>query len=588
MANSKIPNITLADTLNTQRLRINQLLDSVGDVSALTTAAGPVTNAINELDAELGTITSGAMGTTASTVSGAINELDGRLDSINNTELLSPRMDLTDAAATNTVAGKLEVGDSADFADNVSVDGNLTVGGNTTMVGTLTVDGQVTFKAGSDNNISLGDAATDTITLTGEVNSNVIPDANNTYDLGSASKEWRHVYVDGTVNADNVAADSATIGTLKVTDLTDNRVVIVGAGDEIEDDANFTFDGNTLSVGNTSINKDAVGINTTGLEADSATITNNADIGGNLDVGGNFTADGNVDLGNASTDTVSITGQVDTDIVPSSNNARSLGSNSKQWRHGYFDGTVNADELAADSATLGTLKVTDLTSGRIVIGGTDGEITDDPDLTYNTTTDTLAVSNIDIGTSAAALASAKVEDLTADRIVIAGTGGELEDDANLTFDGTTLAATAAVDITGDLDVDNININGNTVTSTNTNGAINITPDGTGEVVISTATVSDLTDNRIIVAGTSGALEDDANLTFDGTTFEVGTNFDVDVATGNTNIDGNLDVDGITNLDSTNVDGDLDVTGSFTTITTDGLTEGNNLYYTTARSSRLRC
>ena len=133
-----------------------------------------------------------------------------------------------------------------------------------------------------------------------------------------------------------------------------------------------------------------------------------------------------------------------------------------------------------------------------------------------------------------------------------------------------MAATAAVDITGDLDVDNININGNTVTSTNTNGAINITPDGTGEVVISTATVSDLTDNRIIVAGTSGALEDDANLTFDGTTFEVGTNFDVDVATGNTNIDG-----------------DLDVTGSFTTITTDGLTEGNNLYYTTA-TSRLRC
>ena len=28
---------------------------------------------------------------------------------------------------------------------------------------------------------------------------------------------------------------------------------------------------------------------------------------------------------------------------------------------------------------------------------------------------------------------------------------------------------------------------------------------------------------------------------------------------------------------------IDVTGSFTTITTDGLTEGNNLYYTTARA-----
>ncbi len=78
MANSKIPNLNLSDTLNTQRLRFNQLLDSVGDVSTLTTTAGPVTDAINELDAELGTITSGAMGTTASTVSGAIAELDGR------------------------------------------------------------------------------------------------------------------------------------------------------------------------------------------------------------------------------------------------------------------------------------------------------------------------------------------------------------------------------------------------------------------------------------------------------------------------------------------------------------------------------
>ena len=30
-----------------------------------------------------------------------------------------------------------------------------------------------------------------------------------------------------------------------------------------------------------------------------------------------------------------------------------------------------------------------------------------------------------------------VEDLTDNRIVLAGTGGELEDSANLTFDGTT-------------------------------------------------------------------------------------------------------------------------------------------------------
>ena len=40
----------------------------------------------------------------------------------------------------------------------------------------------------------------------------------------------------------------------------------------------------------------------------------------------------------------------------------------------------------------------------------------------------------------------KVEDLTDNRVVIAGTGGELEDSANLTFDGTTLNVGSGVTI----------------------------------------------------------------------------------------------------------------------------------------------
>lgn len=45
------------------------------------------------------------------------------------------------------------------------------------------------------------------------------------------------------------------------------------------------------------------------------------------------------------------------------------------------------------------------------------------------------------------LASLKVADLTDNRVLIAGTSGEIEDDANFTFDGTTLAA-PQVDATG--------------------------------------------------------------------------------------------------------------------------------------------
>ena len=44
--------------------------------------------------------------------------------------------------------------------------------------------------------------------------------------------------------------------------------------------------------------------------------------------------------------------------------------------------------------------------------------------------------------------SAKVEDLTDNRVVIAGTDGELEDSSNLTFDGAGLVVTGGINVTG--------------------------------------------------------------------------------------------------------------------------------------------
>jgi len=175
-------------------------------------------------------------------------------------------------------------------------------------------------------------------------------------------------------------------------------------------------------------------------------------------------------------------------------------------------GTITAGTVDANTAaTLASAKVEDLTSGRVVIAGTGGEIEDDSDLTYNKTTNILSVPKLDIGTQAD-LASAKVEDLTVNRVVVVGTGGELIDDANFTWNGSTLS------LTGDLDV-------------NAQGSF------------TSANIEDLTNNRIVIAGTNGELEDDANLTFDGTTFEIGTKFDVTVTSGNTYIGGTLGIDG---------------------------------------------
>jgi len=88
-----------------------------------------------------------------------------------------------------------------------------------------------------------------------------------------------------------------------------------------------------------------------------------------------------------------------------------------------------------------------------------------------------------LGVGSTTASTLKVSDLTNNRVVIAGTSGEIEDDANFTFDGTTLALTAAMDITGDLDVDNVNVNANTVSTTNSNGDLVLSPNGTGTVKV---------------------------------------------------------------------------------------------------------
>lgn len=64
-------------------------------------------------------------------------------------------------------------------------------------------------------------------------------------------------------------------------------------------------------------------------------------------------------------------------------------------------------------------------------------------------------------------------------------------------------------------IDNIQINDNTISSTNSNGNINLTPNGSGEVIAASLTVSDLTSGRLALVGTNGALTDTSSFTWAG-------------------------------------------------------------------------
>jgi hypothetical protein len=104
------------------------------------------------------------------------------------------------------VDGTINVEGAATLQDTLAVTSNATIGGNLTVTGDATIAGNLTF----------GDAATDTVSFAADVGSNVLPSADDTYDLGAVGAEWRNLYIDGTANIDTAAVDIANVGTLSV------------------------------------------------------------------------------------------------------------------------------------------------------------------------------------------------------------------------------------------------------------------------------------------------------------------------------------------------------------------------------------
>jgi len=119
---------------------------------------------------------------------------DGQLDLVADTEI--------QIAAT-----------TIDINGNADISGNLGIGGN------LTVTGTTTFNGGT---LTLGDADTDNIVFGGEVDSDIVPDDDNTHDLGSSSKKWKDIYINGIAYLDainfNGTAITSTAAELNIVD----------------------------------------------------------------------------------------------------------------------------------------------------------------------------------------------------------------------------------------------------------------------------------------------------------------------------------------------------------------------------------
>ena len=100
--------------------------------------------------------------------------------------------------------------------------GRVEVSGNSNFTGDVTIGG----------NINIGDADTDSLTISADLSSSLIPDADSIYDLGSSTKYWRNQYVDSitaTGNISSSAQSTASFGHVKIPD--DGRLSIGKSND---------------------------------------------------------------------------------------------------------------------------------------------------------------------------------------------------------------------------------------------------------------------------------------------------------------------------------------------------------------------
>ena len=169
----------------------------------------------NELATDVGDFESGITGSvpaltpTYNTVQSAI---EGLITDVNN--IMNGTY--TFSGATTTVTQDLQVNGDSTFTGDVTINGNL----------------------------QLGNQDTDSITLVADLASNLIPDADNTYDIGSSPKSWKDLYLDGAayINGTTGSTSSST-GALIVAGG-------VGIGENLNIAGDVTISGNLTQLSN--------------------------------------------------------------------------------------------------------------------------------------------------------------------------------------------------------------------------------------------------------------------------------------------------------------------------------------------------
>ena len=334
------------------------------------------------------------------------------------------------------------------------------------------------------------------------ISGSALPNADDTYDLGSSGKQWKDLYIDGTANIDSLTltsgatvtavldedamgSDSATalatqqsIKAYVAAQITAEDLDVSSDSGTIAIDLNsetFTIAGgtgittsatsNTLTIASAVTAGDGLTLTSADIDIDAAQTTITSIYNSSLAIGYG-SSHANIDFGTDNAIIFDIDGTqqlklTDGVLAPITDNDIDLGTSTLEFKDAFFDGTVTSDAFAgpltgavtgnADTAT----KISSITNSNIVQLTDSQTLTNkvltSPDIntpdidggTVDAITSLTVANNVDIGAYDLRAATITPDGLTSGRVVFAGTNGVLSDDSDLTFSGATLTATSA-------------------------------------------------------------------------------------------------------------------------------------------------
>jgi fibronectin-binding autotransporter adhesin len=186
----------------------------------------------------------------------------------------------------------------------------------------------------------------------------IIPVTDNDIDLGTSSLEFKNLYLDGTATIDTLTVDeAATVGTtLGVTGATtlSSTLAVTGAAtlsSTLAVTGNTTV-GGTLGVTGATTLSSTLAVTGTSTLTGNVTASNDLSVGGNLTVTGNATISGNLTFGDADTDSINLAAEIDSNIVPNTDDTYDIGTTAKRWKDAYIDGTAYIDAIIFNGTSI--------------------------------------------------------------------------------------------------------------------------------------------------------------------------------------------------------------------------------------------